>query len=71
MSVRWEIVEGGFHKEWRYVNESGRIIGGVRGSHYQESDGWYAHVETPGRVNLGRFVIPDLAKKAVEGYKHE
>lgn len=69
MTGKWEQTEDGFHKEWRYVDNKGRIIGGVRGSEHQESDGWYAHVETPSRINLGRFVIPDLAKRAVEGYK--
>lgn len=63
---QWIGVENGYHEAWQYIDSAGRIIGGVRGSAYEKSTGWHAHIEKPERVNLGRFVSPELAKKAVE-----
>lgn len=61
-TYKWELIKDGYHREQRYVEwPSGKIVGGTRGTVY-ENDGWYAGAgET-----LGVYVTEDLAKRAVE-----
>lgn len=63
---QWESSDA-YHAEHRLIEyPSGRIVGSVTGSVYQDAAGWYAVVLHPESSEpLGRFVTPDLAKKAV------
>ena len=64
---RWELVEDGYHREQRFVeNGTGLILGCVRGSVHDNS-GWGAFTDgAQGPKRVGLYVTEDLAKKAVE-----
>lgn len=67
MAAKWELIEDGYHRESRLVDgETGRILGGVRGSSYDSRGEWDAHVLGEDRPHIGSFVTEGQAKRAVE-----
>ena len=67
MAAKWELIEDGYHRESRLVDgETGRILGGVRGSSYDSHGEWDAHVRGNDKPHVGSFVTEGQAKKAVE-----
>lgn len=67
-SYKWELVEDGYHRESRLVDGvTGRILGGVSGSNYDNRHEWDANIRDDDRPHIGSFVTEGQAKKAVEG----
>jgi hypothetical protein len=68
MKTEWELIEDGYHREWRLISyPTGLVIGGVRGSIHQRNDGWCGWTDgANGRKNIGDYITEDLAKRAVE-----
>ncbi len=62
--MNWTIT-GGYAQEHRLVNSSGRIVGVVGGSVYNDH-GWNACVRAPDNVFLGTYVSAEQARQAVE-----
>jgi hypothetical protein len=68
MNTKWELVEDGYTRECRLVEEiTGRIVGGTTGSSFNPSAGWLAWYEDKdGRHRIGYFISEANAKQAVE-----
>ena len=67
-TLKWEIVDDGYNREFRYVSyPSGRIIGEVSGCVCYSKSEWSAGLRSSkGYTLIGAFVTEELAKKAVE-----
>ena len=65
--MKWELIEDGYHRDFRLVNADGLIVGHVRGSAYEVHRGWCAAIDGKDRYqSIGSYVTEDLAKIAVE-----
>lgn len=64
---KWELVEDGLYRDQRLVNfPSGLIVGGTRGTTF-DNRGWDAWTDGRNILKpLGKYVTEDLAKRAVE-----
>lgn len=65
--AKWEMVNDGYHREQRLVDErTGQILGGVKGCVYDSKGEWDAHVRGKAVPHVGSFVTEWQAMRAVE-----
>lgn len=64
--MKW-IKYGRYNEKHQYIDDSDRIVGEIRGSEFEEDQGWNAFDKTVApQVWLGRYVTLRAARRAVE-----
>lgn len=64
--MKW-IRHRGYHTLCQYVDDNGRVVGEVRGSQHDPTDGWYAFDEMAfPPEHLGHYTTAKKAEAAVE-----